>query len=462
MRRRYEWKRILWAALLLLVAAGCATYRMKNLKLYGAIETGDFETADRLLEKDGKTSQGKNRLLYYLNRGYVSWMLSDFAQSVRFFNTAEDIIDAYSVQVASEALALVTNPMMKPYQAEDFEKVMVNCFKAVNYMQLGQPEEAMVECRRINMKLNALNDKYKDHKNRYQRDAFAHVLMGLLYDAGREYNNAFIAYRNALETYESDYVKNFNMQPPGQLKSDLLRTAYLSGFYEEVAFYERKFGVKYTPQEPSQAEMVFFWMNGFGPFKDEWSVNFTILKGQGGMVTFANEELGISLPFFTGTSGESSSFSDLKFVRVAFPKYVERPPLSHSAVISANRQEYPLEPAENINAIAFKTLNDRFLREMGSALLRIAAKQAMEEVTRSQDGNIGALVGIANALTEKADTRNWQTLPYGISYARIPLTKGNNRLILKVKMTDGRMTEHELSVEALEGQTRFHAFHSLN
>ena len=76
-------------------------------------------------------------------------------------------------------------------------------------------------------------------------------------------------------------------------------------------------------------ELVFFWHNGMGPVKDEWSINFFIVKGQGGIVMFVNEELGLSFPFPLPPMGQSSGgLGDLKFVRVAFPKYLERKPYS--------------------------------------------------------------------------------------------------------------------------------------
>ena len=177
--------RLLWILYFaaVVVIGGCATYYQKNLKLFQAIETGQFETANKMLEKDAKNSNNRNSLLVYLNRGYVSWMLNDNRQSVNFFNRAENIIDDHIRSVGAEALALVANPMMTPYRAEDFEVVMVNSFKAINFMQMDNYEAAMVECRRINLKLNQLNDKYPSHKNRYRDDAFAHTMMGLLYDA---------------------------------------------------------------------------------------------------------------------------------------------------------------------------------------------------------------------------------------------------------------------------------------
>ena len=462
MMLRNRFRRWIFYLTAVIILSGCASYYAKNIKLNRAIETGQFDAANKLLEKDAKSSKNRNSLLYFLNRGYVSWMLNDNRQSVNFLNRAENIIDDYQINIGAEALALVTNPMMKPYRAEDFEIVMVNCFKAINFMQMDDYEAAMVECRRINLKLNQLNDKYPDHKNRYQRDAFAHTMMGLLYDANGDYNNAFIAYRNALEIYETDYTQNFNIQPPTQLKLDLLRTAYITGFGEELDFYERKFGMKYTSSGKPEAEMVFFWMNGFGPVKNEWSVNFTIVRGVGGLVTFVNEGEGFSFPFPLGLSTENKGFSDLKMVRVAFPKYVERKPISANAVVTSGTASYPLEPAEDINAIAFKTLSDRFMREMAGSLLRVATKQALEETTRKENKNVGTILSVLNAATEKADTRNWQCLPHGISYARIPLTGGDNKLTLNVKKTDGRTVTTDVSLQAKQGKTYFHAFHTLN
>jgi hypothetical protein len=141
---------------------------------------------------------------------------------------------------------------------------------------------------------------------------------------------------------------------------------------------------------------------------------------------------------------------------------VERKPTSTSAVIKSGASSYPLESAEDINAIAFKTLNDRFLREMAGSLLRVATKQALEEVTRKEDKTAGAILSIVNAATEKADTRNWQCLPHSISYTRIPLTNGDNQLTLNVKMTDGRTVTNDVSLNAKQGKTYFHAFHTLN
>jgi hypothetical protein len=448
---------------LIITLSGCATYYQKNLKFQQSIYEGNFEKADATLAKIKKADTNKDRLLYFLNRGYTNWVLDQNEQSNLFFEKADHYIEDYQKNYAIGALAMVTNPMVNPYQPEDFESVMLHYFTTLNYINLGKMEDAEVECRRINIILNKLNDKYPKYKNRYKRDAFAETLSGLIYDANRDYNNAFIAYRNALEIYETDYVQNFQTKAPLQLKKDLLRTAYLTGFDEELHQYEEKFGMKYDPNDKSDASLVFFWMNGFGPIKDEWSINFVKFPGdRDGWIVLANQEYGLSFPIYIGDydNQRKQALSDLSMMRVAFPKYVERPPLFTGANISKNGQIIKLEEAQNINDIAFKTLKDRMFREMATSIARLALKKAMEAAVRKQDQGLGAVLSVANALTEKADTRNWQTLPYSISYTRIPLNEGANDIVLSVS-GNGQSRDYPFHFEAKKGQTLFHAFHNI-
>ncbi len=446
-----------------LLLAGCASYYRKTIKFQQFVYSGELVKAKALLDKEKKAAKGKNKLLYLMNQGWVSWMLGKNNESNQFLEEADYMIEDYHKQLGYEAATLVTNPVIKPYSPEDFEKVMVNYIKAMNYLDLREYDEAVVEARRINIKLNEINDQYKEHKNRYSDDAFAHVVMGLIYDANKDYNNAFIAYRNALNVYKQDYSINFGVNPPEQLKRDLLRTAYLNGFMSELAYYEEEFGTRYEHIPNDGGELIFLWHNGLGPVKAEWGIDFVKTSDQAGVVVFHNEELGLTFPFYIGDKPEEekSAFAQLSVMRVAFPKYVERTPVFENGVLSVNDQNYELELAEDINAIAFKTLHDRMVREIANSLLRLATKKAMEMVVRDQNQDIGAAVGILNALTEKADTRNWQTLPYEIFYKRIPLKTGHHMVQLK---TYGH-NESEIQnfeVEILKGATVFQVYSSLD
>ena len=446
------------------VIAGCATYYTKNIDFQNYISQGNFERADIWLDKNTKDAEGKNKLLYYLNSGYVSWILQNYDESNHNFSIAENVIEDYIKNYYLEALTLITNPNVKPYKPEDFEVVMVNYFMALNYIQMGKYDDAIIECKRINIKLNQLNDKYKDHKNRYQRDAFAHNLMGIIYESNNDYNNAFIAYRNALEIYETDYKEYFNMSVPEQLKQDLLRTAYLNGFHDEVSFYEKKFNQNFEFQGNENGELIFFWLNGFGPYKAETSINFVKIPNQKkGYVTMVNNEYNLSFPLYIGnkSSKEKEAFEDLRFFRVAFPKYIERKPVYNNAQLLTNSGLYNLEQMQDINNIAFKTLKDRMVREMATAIMRLATKKALEALADEQDEGLGTLINIVNTVTEKADTRNWQTLPYSISYARIPLNDGLNEIKFKTSSQQYGTKNQSFRFIGKKGKTIFQAYHSI-
>jgi hypothetical protein len=288
--------------------------------------------------------------------------------------------------------------------------------------------------------------------------------MGMIYEADHDYNNAFIAYRNAYEVYKEDYKEYFGMSVPEQLKYDILRTAYLTGFNEEVRYYEKQFGIDYEFKPNKHGEVIFFWLNGFGPVKDEWSIQFTkVPSSRDGYITLKNEEYDMSFPVYIGdkSNNEKAAFKDLRFFKVAFPKYVERKPVYTNATVSCSNQNHSFELAQDINEIAFKTLRDRMIREMGNAILRIATKKALEALADKQDENLGTLVNIINTVTEKADTRNWQTLPYSISYTRIPLHEGENSITLKTSSPNAPTKTKEYTFNGREGKIYFQSHHTI-
>ncbi|NBC82222.1 MAG: hypothetical protein GVY19_02460 [Bacteroidetes bacterium] len=449
----------LWV--LLFVVFGCATYYTKNLEFQQQFATGNIEEADNTLEKLEKKVKDKDRILYYLKKGVVEQMLGNYEKSNEVFEQAYFYFEDYRKKLATEALSLITNPAIKPYKGEDHEIVLLHYYKSINFIMMGRYDDALVECRRLNNKLNALQDRYEYKNYRYKSDAFVNNLMGIIYEANRDVNNAFIAYRNAYNTYKNVYAPNYNVSVPHQLKEDLLRTAYLNGFREELRQYEKAFSMNYEPPEnKNTGDFVFFWHNGLGPVKDEWSINFAIQRGQGGTVMFVNDELGLSFPFVLSGDG-SGSLSDLKFIRVAFPKYVERKPIFNSAYLNIDNKKVQLDRAQDINQIAFKSLEDRMLRELGTSLLRLALKQAAEAQVRKENQNLGMLVSIMNAVTEKADTRNWQTLPYSIWYTRIRLPEGDHRVRLNTR-EPGQVNEAaNLNVNIRNNHTTFYLYHSL-
>lgn len=446
-----------------IMITSCATYYEKYAAFNHEFQTGEIEGAESLLLKDKKGEKRKTQLIYFMDRGVVAHMLGKFEESNEQFEKAYSFIEDYRKSHLNSAVSFVSNPNFTKYPGEDYEHLMLHYYKALNYLYLKKYESAIVEVKRMQIKLNALADKYKSLKiNKYQKDAFIENLMGIIYDADRDYNNAFIAYRNSYEIYRDIYPSLFNIKCPLQLKKDLLRAAEKTGFHDKVKHYEEVFGIKHAPKEYMDGQLVFFWQNGLVPIKDEWSINFMIVRGQGGAVVFENEELGLSFPFYLPSNQEASGgLGDLRMLRVAFPKLINREPTYKSAYISYNNNKFPLELTQDIKAVAFQTLKQRMLKELGTSLLRLALKKAAEQKARQSSEGLGLAMAVLNTATEKADTRNWQTLPNQIYYTRIPIKEGTQKVQLTCKEKGSYERVYNFDIEGKNNQTSFFNFHSL-
>lgn len=443
----------------------CGTYNGKTT-IESDLYSGDFEKASKGVDENKFLKKDRNRLLFLMEKGKIEHLRGNYEKSNALFEQAYIMIDdKISTNVGQAIAAKLTNPMTEPYKGEDFEKVTIHYYMALNYFQLGMPNEALVEAKRINLKLYELNEKYNNNKNKYSEDAFSQILQGLLYEATGDINNAFIAYRNAEEIYSRNGGNFFGTPMPEQLKKDLLRTAWQMGFRDEYDKYLQKFspqttvdGKKMTPPPPpalrSEGEAVIFWENGLGPAKDQIIITATD-TGLFFYGTWMEDGVvqDIWIPIPTGTDFGSIN-------AIAIPKYNKRPSYYSNASVIVNGKEQMFNLAQDFYPIAKQCLKDRMLRETIDLVLRFAAKKAagagLQAGAKALFGDdAGDLVGIgadvAGAATEKADTRNWQSLPQTISYARVPLQPGDNKFTIKKYGPDGVVDTDTLTIPFKRG-----------
>ena len=442
--------------------SSCATYYQSNYNFNQEFERGNLDTALENLQARASEANGKKEFLFHVNNGLVLSMMGRYEESNEYFERAFLFGEDYRKNYLYEVASYLTNPTVTTYKGEDHEHLMILYYKALNFLKMKKTDQALVECRRLNIRLQQLSDRY-DSEIKYQRDAFVHTLMGIIYEVDKDYNNAFIAYRNALEIYEDDYYKLFQLNAPDQLKQDLVRTAFLSGMTEEFERYKQDFGMNdFEYHSPEGGELVFFWHNGLSPVKAEWGITFMVTR-RDNWIYFTNAELGLTLPFRLDnyTDSDRKGLSSVEFFRVAFPRYMERPAYFINASLSFQNETLSLQLLEDVNKIAFKSLQQRMNLELSKALIRVALKKATEYQVKKEDKTWGSVLGMINAITEKADTRNWQTLPHSIYYARVPLAEGRNVINLHLKTQSQQTTEHQFTYEAKKGQILFHTFSSL-
>lgn len=458
-----------------LTLQSCASYNAQVRGYYDNLQQGNYEKAAKAIDHNKLLKKDRNRLLYLLERGKISHLLNQWDSSNQYLNEADLLIETSRTSAKDIALGNLLNPMMKTYQAEDFEKYLVHYYKALNYLQLGQPEEALVEARRITILTNTQEDKV-GNKSKYAEDAFSLMLQGMIYETGLDINNAFISYRNAVDIYLKNEGSYYGTKMPVQLGKDLLRTAYQNGFTDELTRYESLLGMSHSPDTSNTgSELILFWENGSAPVKAQQDIFFSLIKDAGGGFFFQDNSgqfNNIPFDFSSGYRQDDIKLTDLRSFRVALPKYEARPVYYSGASIIQNGKTYTLEPAENVTTLAFTTLKERTLKELSSTLTRLAIKKLAEaairpgeekkddknkteeekkkeQKSRNQREALALGLQIFNFATEKADTRNWQSLPHSIYYTRIPLQKGMNNLTLQ--LTGGGTQTINLEVDGTPG-----------
>jgi uncharacterized protein len=430
--------------LLMLFLFSCATYNNRIGGYYQEVTQQRYDKAYTSLDQNKLLQQKRNRLLYLLEKGKMAHMLQQYENSNRYFNEADLFIEDVRTTAKDIALGTLLNPMMQTYKGEDFEKFMVHYYKALNYLSLRQPNEAMVEARRISLQSYSQQDKSNNSERKYSDDAFSLMMQGIIYENSGDVNNAFIAYRNAADLFLRNDGAWYGVKMPGQLKKDVLRTAWQNGFTDELSRYEQLFDMTYVPGEKAEGgELVLFWENGMAPVKREQNFFFTLTKNGGGNFVFTDPAGAYNIPFDLSSdlNRDNIKLEDLRSFRVAFPQYEEQPMQYGNATLEINNEEYHFEQAENINTLAFATLKERFLKEMATTLSRLAVKKIAEAAARpkkddkNKEGReaLAMAIQIFNFASEKADTRNWQSLPHTIYYTRIPLQRGVN--VMQVKLS---------------------------
>lgn len=403
-----------------LLFSSCLNYYAQTAKFNTAVENGNFKNAESAVKDHRKWETNHNRLLNYMNLGRVEALQGNIPESNQMFEKAFLQIEDYHKSVSDYSLQYLVNSTMTVYLGEEHEKLYIHYFKIINFFKNGDIESALIEVRRLNIKLDRLEDKFVSNK-KFQRDAFLYNIMGIAYQAAGEWNNAFIAYKKAYNIYKTDYHEFFNIAIPYQLKYDLIRSCNVLGFNSEQQFYENETGIKFTAEITNKPEVVIFWENGLVPIKDEIVLYFD-LSMQNGNLMFVNSlyNMNYAIPY-SSSQYQSSGLQNINLISIAIPRTLVRTAAIQSANITYNNKQYDFELGEDLGAISIKLLRDKTAQTITEELLRVALKQAAASLARKENANLGTAINLLGTFTEHAETRSWQSLPQTISYKRLTI-----------------------------------------
>ncbi len=144
---------VLGGAILALLLGGCATYKDDTEGLRTAWAAGNVKQAAQIAGSNAEQKKGSGTaLLWYLEDGATTRADAQFDRSLAAFNQADAKIDYWdsqpAVSVSAEAAAIMVNQTVLSYRGTSYDKIMESTYQALNYLQLGQPDQARVELNR--------------------------------------------------------------------------------------------------------------------------------------------------------------------------------------------------------------------------------------------------------------------------------------------------------------------------
>ena len=373
-----------WAVLALasmVLLSGCAgDYVARTRNLRTAYESESYDHALAELDAVARHGSRKDQLLVLLDRGMVLHAAGRWRDSIQVLAEAERLAgELDAISVSEEAGTLLTNERERAYRGEDFEKLMISVLQALNYAQLGQDEEALVEVRRVNERLQKM---IVDESKPYEQLAIARYLGGVLYEDQGEWDSAYI-----------DYAKALELEPGlGPLAEPLLRLAKKTGRLDEYEQLRRRFAdVGHAPLGPGEGQVVVVVEAGLSPEKEP-----------------------------------ADRYTDTHDL-IQVPVYRERGSPTRARIwVGEGQQQQRTVTVTSLADVARVHLEDRIgrmlARQLAAATVKAGLAAGAGALTKSKE--LGALTFLLLNAMNEPDLRSWLSLPAEFQLARFRLPAG--------------------------------------
>lgn len=411
-------------AAVLLTGCGSGPSAQSKKTVNAMIAAGNYDAAEKYLETNKERGYGKkNMVLFYLDKGAVLHHAGKYEASEQALDQAETRMnELYTKSITKAGGMLLLNDTTVDYAGEPFERALTNVIRALNYVFMGKPNEALVESRKVEAFLDELNAKLEG-KNTYKDDAFARYLDALLYADEGKLDDARISMQHAQAAYET-YATTYNTPFP------------------KWEFPEDK--------KKENGELVFIHYNGVAPRK----ISKTFQIAWGNAIAIAQASRDDEAEGAKFKNAMAAGFTG-RAITVGFPDYVQDPftIVSSDVVIDSTTVSSTLL-VEDITAIATKTLQDRMAviktRAIARATVKFVIAEAAARAASKECDRIGNPMGkiackaisrgIAHgvvAALERADTRAWSSIPAQIRMARVKIPPGKHYVQVNYKNAAG-------------------------
>jgi len=424
--------------------------------------SGNFDQALPKVRELANRADSKDRLLYLMEAGIILHTKGDYKSSNLAFQEAEEIADNIKISLSKSGLSFLLNDAESNFTGEDFERVLIKFYIALNYIFLDNYEEAKRYFRRLDVELQEM--KYVQGK--YRQNLAARYLDAILSEALGRFNDARVQYRN-IEMISPNFQG-------------------ISGDRYVLAVKEND--PRDIEKLKSAAGSVMAYDNNMNPIPYERGMGEVVIINQAGKAAvkesrgkIVNDEFFVvalrgSIETAIRARGEGASaagvLTAMSRAENPIPIYRERDPqsaLPRSVIVNGKKigtttifndysetakqnfnENYKLLVTKNVASIAVKMVSAYIASEAAARAITRGRRaedqgeQIMENIIRI---GLGAAAGYAASQTIAPDLRSWRLLPSNYQIKRIHLRPGAYTIYLPGgKLPDGT-SEVKVTIE---------------
>lgn len=409
--RYFHW---LLLSFLFICLSGCGSMRT-SVDQYGLImknvyaENYKQAVVNIHAAKNNGGYEYKDRVVYFLELGTAFHYAGMYDSSNIAFEKADLAMeDLFTKSISKAAASLLLNDNALDYFGEDYEQIYVNIFKSLNYMHLNNNEAAMVEARRVHIKLNELERKYRELASSMTKSE--EMKVEVEYDDSPLFDDVLARYLS-MSLYRGD----------GELDEAVIDLKKINELYKTLPqIYESGQPEFLEKPELTKMPLQILAFTGLAPAKYPVSLSITTYK---------------DLLSIRSVSGQKDKFwmnIPMKIEKGYHFKF-ELPEMKRTGtqvtkinVYANDKRIGQLETMEDMQNIAYTTFQTHqrliFFKTLVRSVAKGLAAAELKKEMRSKQKNEGwgfvtdLLTDIAVDATENADLRFWRTMP-GFAWA---------------------------------------------
>lgn len=431
--------KFLMSLFVVLYFAGCTTLSQDIATLNSHYEIADFDKALQFsIEKRGEENN-PSKLIWNLNAASVYRVIRDYQNSNKYFDAAEDNLRDFRRKnglstVGNELMGALLNDGARAYEAEEFEKIMTNTYKAINFAVDGDFDNARVEFNRALSRQDEAKVLFRKEieavKRTMAKESKRIVEDNRSAQPRKRVDGTVVQPRTVRkdfsiksvvenESFDSIIQKTYSNLDSFSSNKDFVNpfSMYFSSLFfwldndSSKALDLMKEVYAMTKKNSFVKQDLIALRRGIKPTNKLWVI---IENGLGPV----KEEVRVDVPLFIFTDR-------VDYSAMALPKFKKRPTGIKHFELNIDGSTKKTEAIASLDAIAFAEFKKDIKLTIFREITRVIWKTYTQKLLKDENELAGLAMAIFQGVSTGADTRSWTTLPkdFHLVSSTIPSTR---------------------------------------